>query len=199
MRIIIVIASILCFLFTATIELVCLVSTKMRPSPQVERLHLTECHLPCWAGIAVGKTRFNDAKQRLLELFPPPDIDINEAPGSFTVSPDTIVNQAGYPAIFVSVQSENDIVNQIWIDVDSDYAPLLGDTIALYGTPQCRESGIIVAGRDTLIYEFPTFNIELGVEDRHQETPVTDILIESNDQRKYCTFLGANRFSLSWP
>ncbi|HLY25248.1 MAG TPA: hypothetical protein VKQ72_02840 [Aggregatilineales bacterium] len=38
-------------------------------SDRLEMLHLTDCVVPCWIGIVPGKTRMNDALQRIKEVY----------------------------------------------------------------------------------------------------------------------------------
>src|SRR5262245_52479683 len=56
-------------LFTSCVIGASIIGRTQSPDPLIQRLHLSDCALPCWIGIIPGETRDTDAYQRFARIF----------------------------------------------------------------------------------------------------------------------------------
>ena len=118
-----------------------------QPAPQeiIETLHLTDCDLPCWAGVTPGKTGQDEAIQRLTAIYP----DLMVVNGSAKVYVYTHTYN-------IQIGMEKGVVNYVLIGV-WDNTLRLGDLIALYGKPTCYAS----ADPERPMYGFPHVSVAI--------------------------------------
>jgi hypothetical protein len=58
------------YVMLAALCCIAIVMGRLQPIPRrLAILHLNDCQLPCWMGIIPGQTRFNEAKERVMQGF----------------------------------------------------------------------------------------------------------------------------------
>jgi hypothetical protein len=103
-------------------------------SESVQKLHLTDCELPCFMGITLGKTTLEQAKQILMAI---PSASIA------AIKPETDDDRASIVVKVVKdtytiIYFHKSIAESIYIDGEfSSDMPSLGDAMPIYGTPKC--------------------------------------------------------------
>lgn len=114
-----------------------LVIGHQQPLPaRVRILHLTDCVMPCWIGIEVGKTTMEEAEQRLLTAYKNNPLRIVSREPGKSVSYEITMQDAGDVQLMVTFFRSP--VDFITIDVNN--LPvwdrlIAGDLIAIYGSP----------------------------------------------------------------
>lgn len=64
------------FLVLFTTTSIAVIAGRLQPLPEPLRsLHLTDCRPPCWIGITPGQTTFEEAKQRISEVYEQYDVN----------------------------------------------------------------------------------------------------------------------------
>jgi hypothetical protein len=190
MRRLVSVLVILNLLFVTGILFARLIGQTQPLSNSIARLHLTDCVLPCWAGIVLGETKVDTGIEQLRKAF-----SLHDYNHSYTIERSlsdsssyheirlqrTDDNVHFYDVLVIGLIVEHDIVE--WIRLGTGYEPPeLGELVHLYGAPYC--SAVMTVGVDTLMYpskgillntrEFPPNNRKLF-------TPITEIILDSPD------------------
>jgi len=102
-----------------------------QPPPEaLQKLHLTDCALPCWIGIIPGKTTFEDAAQLITHIYPQADF-----PGGGYVR---VRYPVGSSYVEIDTETVAGIVHEIIIGLPREGGITLGDIANLLGMPTCE-------------------------------------------------------------
>ena len=106
---------------------------------RVERLHLSECALPCWNGITPGASTPDEATDRINTSLPELSGRSANADSQFLTWTET--DDLNRIVSVVDVTFENGRVATIGIGTDhvSNEMPRLSEVLAVYGAPTCIE------------------------------------------------------------
>jgi hypothetical protein len=139
-----------------------LVGYQQQPSPWIKTLHLNDCQLPCWIGIAPGETTLEAANALIKAKY---GNLIEEVEGGFDqdakLQKFVINSLLPYKFSILFSYKENDstlVVESLYfvLDETSAKAPALGDLYGFLGSPNhLAQSSTSQAGRLTLLY-FPS-------------------------------------------
>ena len=152
------------------------IGSRQPASAILAQLHLTDCALPCWLGIMPGRTRFDEAAQRVTAVYPSYDVTTQDTQIFITY-----LLGSSYGA--ASIQLSDGTVNSLLL-VTSDVRELaIGDVAALFGKPDCIP-GLSPA---ILIYNFPRSYVVLvangGRAERWRQS-LNSLEIHSYDQER---------------
>ncbi|HVU12825.1 MAG TPA: hypothetical protein VHD90_16215 [Phototrophicaceae bacterium] len=166
----VVILSALCAL---SVVLVRVIGGLESPPPALAALHLTDCQLPCWAGIIPGQTTFAEAVQRVNASNPEA---VSTYPSQYTIQ---ATYEQGYSVIPVDViADEGGIVRQIILQTAHLNGVTLGNLLVLYGAPACMSNvpnGKVVYGAPTTFASVLAGNYGHGI----WRSPLNNIEIRS--------------------
>jgi hypothetical protein len=109
---------------------------------RIERLHLTDCTLPCWNGITPGVSSASEAKTRIDALLPEFQGPATSATSDTGSSKSLIWTQYGdidRVVRVVDVTLQNGRVESLSIGTDhtSEDMPRLSEVLAVFGSPTC--------------------------------------------------------------
>jgi len=171
--------------FAALIGGALLVGRGQPESPLIERLHLSDCALPCWIGILPGETPTGRAMQRFAETFYRPGSAAPQGSASGMASAIWVEMPLPVPdSMAESIPIQLEFVNGVtnWLMIQGrqygyvDAMPSLGDVVRLFGAPSCvnpqspgfngwslfydTPSGIVIVGmlgRDSIRWTQPVY------------------------------------------
>jgi hypothetical protein len=106
-----------------------------RPMPDpVQRLHLTDCPMPCWASITPGITSLSEVKRQIPALFP--DFDSVSTDDAF-MAWQRAASQSY--TLSINITFKNGVVENMSIGTGfpTDDMPRLGELGAIFGAPTC--------------------------------------------------------------
>ncbi|MCC7445788.1 MAG: hypothetical protein IT324_00155 [Anaerolineae bacterium] len=115
------------------------------PSEMVQLFHMNDCEAPCFLGVTLGKTRFEDAKKQLEKLNVPnnyiarlegvDDVNHNEILMSLS---GPINSTKSWDASVVDIEFKSDVLWRFNVKPFFHYPTLtLADIVAIYGIPTC--------------------------------------------------------------
>jgi len=163
------------------------------PSEQVERMHLTDCALPCWNEITPRASSLSDVQQRLASTFP--DFkhlsSINLPFQTWTVD-DLKPNNTS-----IEVTVDDGSIYSVSIETrdGNEQMPTLGDVLAILGAPLCVNLDA-QSGGSTFVYENAAHQamVQVSVAQPSLFSPVESIFVGGAK-----TFTCQDIQALSWP
>jgi hypothetical protein len=99
------------------------------PPAGLVQLHLTDCTLPCWAGIVPGQTTFDEGVQRVKTVYPQALITFEYSQVAFGLRANTPFGQISL------VGSDDGIIRDISLRMFTLDGVALGDVVNLLGEP----------------------------------------------------------------
>ena len=175
---------VLCLLLTvvfglATAGLVA-IAHRLPPSQNVQAWHLTDCRLPCFAGVTVGQSTIEEAKREIEKTFgqsgyvlQQPDVEFNKIALSWTkaktiTSLGSNINMTFYPTV----------VSAIGLGAyGQDAGPLtLGDLMSVLGEPSCAFADDSLTSLNILYFD-RKFALSFGVSGLSLDEPVRNVTI----------------------
>jgi len=143
-----------------------------QPVPEnVAILHLTDCELPCWIGIIPGQTTFEDARQRVQEVYGnlSDHTLIEGAPGSYVITSRTR-GDAGLSYIYIAEEGgdRGPIVASIVFSgrMPPRDNPTMGWLHDTFGSPAYIFLEVTRSGTTYRPYlQYPQYGITVGLEE----------------------------------
>src|SRR5713226_9328231 len=167
-------------IFTAIVVSVVTLAQRLPPSQNVQAWHLTDCMLPCFAGVTLDQSTIDDAKREIDKTFGPsgyfleePDVGDNEVALSWRKTKTASglgsnINMTFHPAI----------VSTIGLGAyGEDAVPLtLGDLVSVLGTPSCALADNSMAWLNVLYFD-QKYALSFSVNSLSLNEPVRNITI----------------------
>jgi hypothetical protein len=142
--------------FLAVIGLIVVVGRQGPPPESISAYHFTDCAPPCWLGIVLGKTTADTARYQIKTVFGEDfDIAVSEPSlGTMFFSDGATGTKVLLALERVELTQKDDPTRRLMIRLISDqhrsvmremiftrsgsqYFPMVGDLIAVYGPPTC--------------------------------------------------------------
>ena len=106
-----------------------LIGSAQPPPEGLAQLHLTDCQLPCWAGIVPGQTTFDEGTQRLKAVFPQAAVTFEYSQIAFGMRANSSFGQISL------VGGYDGVIDDISLRMFTLEGVALGDVVNLLGMP----------------------------------------------------------------
>jgi hypothetical protein len=138
--------------FTLLVVATRLLGSGLPPPQNLAELRLDQCALPCWVGITLGETRFEDAIQRVSAAFG--GATFTSAYGTSVIAAYQVGSTRGQVALFADAQGRVQQISFLTSNIDG---VSVGDVAGWLGAPTCGSSRPVTA-----VYRFGATSIVLG-------------------------------------